>query len=61
MQDKNKSHFALSFQGKALPLHPECRKPCRLVASIYYSFINILFNVQNNFQQAQQLEVQPIL
>ena len=61
MQDKNKSHFALSFQGKAVPLHPECRKPSRLAASIYYSFINILFNVQNNFQQAQQLEVQPIL
>ena len=61
MQDKNKSHFALSFQGKAVPLHPECRKPGRRKASIYYSFINILFNVQNNFQQAQQLEVQPIL
>lgn len=61
MWDKNKSHFALSVAQKAVPLHPECRKPCRLAASIYYSFINILFNVQNNFQQAQQLEVQPIL
>ena len=61
MQDKNKSHFALSFRGKAVPLQPECRKPSWLAASIHYSFINILFNVQNNFQQAQQLEVQPIL
>lgn len=26
MQDKNKSHFALSFQGKALPLHPRMPK-----------------------------------
>ena len=61
MWDKNKSHFALSIAQKTVPLHPECRKPGRRKASIYYSFINILFNVQNNFQQAQQPEVQPIL
>ena len=57
MWDKNKSHFALSIAQKTVPLHPECRKLGRRKASIYYSFINILFNVQNNFQQAQQLEV----
>ena len=26
MQDKNKSHFALSFRGKAVPLHPRMPK-----------------------------------
>ena len=46
----------MSVAQKAVPLHPECRKPGRRKASIYYSFINILFNVQNNFHKRNSLK-----